>query len=94
MSKVYHLDEVKSSFAHLNLARGYCHQVFLLWHDNISVPVGFWCSCFTILLTLSRVFKTHKVMMMMTAIVEARDAQSLRLFHDTAKLLFRNSSPA
>lgn len=57
MSKLYHLDEVKSSFAHLNLARGYCHQVFLLWHDNISVPVGFWCSCFTILLTFSRVFK-------------------------------------
>lgn len=57
MSKVYHLDEVKSSFARLNLARGYCHQVFLLWHDNISVPVGFWRSCFTILLTFSRVFK-------------------------------------
>lgn len=30
---------------------------------------------------------------MMTAIVEAGDAQGLRLFHDTAKLLFRNSSP-
>lgn len=32
--------------------------------------------------------------MMMTAIVEACDAQSLRLFHDTAKLLFSNSGPA